>query len=140
MKVYNLACEHDHRFEGWFQSEEDCHVQLAGRSIECPICENRELRRLPSAPRLNLSDALQDKGDTLAVAQAKILEILRQVAINTEDVGERFAEEARRIHYKEADERAIRGTATLKECAELIEEGIDVTPLPIPAVHKHSIQ
>lgn len=140
MKVYNLACKQDHRFEGWFKSEEDCQAQLAGRSIECPMCESSELRRLPSAPRLNLSDTVQGKGDAVAMAQAKILEVLRQVVANTEDVGVRFAEEARRIHYKETDERAIRGTATLSECAELIDEGIDVMPLQISAALKHPVQ
>lgn len=140
MKVYNLSCAHDHRFEGWFSSEEDFLRQVDEQRIECPVCESREVSRLPSAPRLNLSGAQAVEEGVKAQIHARILEMVRHVVANTEDVGERFAEEARRIHYDETPERAIRGVATIQECEALADEGIDVMPLPIPATLKHPVQ
>lgn len=140
MKVYNLSCEHGHRFEGWFSSEDDYLAQSAATQIECPVCESRAITKLPSAPRLNLATAHKPEPDPMATVQAKAAELLRQVIANTEDVGARFAEEARRMHYNETPERAIRGVATLPECEALVEEGIDITPLPIPAPLKQPLQ
>lgn len=138
MKVYNLCCEYDHRFEGWFSSENDFTSQSVQNRIACPVCESHVIRKLPSAPRLNLSQAPQ--ADDSAKFQAKVLQMVRQAIANTEDVGERFAEEAKRIHYNEVPERAIRGVATIAECEALLEEGIDVAPLPMPAVLKQPLQ
>lgn len=140
MKVYNLSCEHNHRFEGWFSSEEDFRAQSAASRIECPVCESRSIHKLPSAPRLNLSSSQSAQENVRAQAQAQLLELVRQVVANTDDVGERFAEEARRIHYNEVPERAIRGVASLDEYQALAEEGIDVMPLPMPAALKHPLQ
>lgn len=138
MKVYNLCCEHDHRFEGWFSSGDDFASQSEQGRIACPVCGSHAIRRLPSAPRLNLSQ--EQQADDSAKIQAQILQMMRQVVANTEDVGERFAEEARRIHYDEIPNRAIRGTATIAECEALVEEGIDVTPLPMPEALKQPLQ
>lgn len=138
MKVYNLCCEQGHRFEGWFSSEEDSRAQLEQKSIACPVCDSKGIERVPSAPRLNLSHSVPAP-DPRAV-QAKLLALLRQAVAQSEDVGERFAEEARRIHYDEAPERAIRGTSTAEEYAELIEEGIDVLPLPAALDPKQTLQ
>ena len=138
MKVYNLCCEHDHCFEGWFSSEDDFISQSAQSRIACPVCDSHAIRRLPSAPRLNLSQ--EPQADDSVKIQAQIMQMVRQVIANTEDVGERFAEEARRIHYNEIPERAIRGVATIAECEALVEEGIDVAPLPMPAASKQPLQ
>ncbi|MGH8807858.1 MAG: DUF1178 family protein [Noviherbaspirillum sp.] len=143
MKVYNLSCEHDHRFEGWFASEEDFIRQLQAEQIACPICDNRAVVKLPSAPRLNLAAAQapqKTQASEQVRAQAQVMELLRQVVANTEDVGERFADEARRMHYNEAPERAIRGVATPHECEALADEGIDVVALPLPAALKTPLQ
>jgi hypothetical protein len=140
MKVYNLSCERDHRFEGWFASEKDFSSQLAQQHIECPVCESRDIRKLLSAPRLNLSGAHAPQPDIHAQLQAKLMEAARMVIANTEDVGDRFAEEARRIHYDEAPQRGIRGVATVDECMALEEEGIEVAQLPASAAIKHSLQ
>lgn len=165
MKVFDLACEHGHAFEGWFASAEAFDEQLGRSLVQCPVCESAQVRRTPSAPRLNLSNA----GDARAVdaraaaggsaepaekrpgAQATAmptdaqlralwLEAARQLVRNTEDVGERFAEEARRIHYREAPERGIRGVTTPKQRAELEDEGIDVFSFPIPAAAEEPLQ
>lgn len=140
MKVYNLSCEHDHRFEGWFSSEDDFNTQSSRSQICCPMCDSKTISRLPSAPRLSLSGAQAPQGDARAHVQAQIAEIMRRVVANTVDVGDRFAEEARRIHYREAPERAIRGVATPSECEALIDEGIDVVALPIPEALKQPLQ
>ena len=147
MKVFDLCCSNDHRFEGWFASEAEYERQLGLSLVECPVCECREIRRLPSAPRLNLSaSAAAEPAASNVVAhanaqlQAMWLQMARQIIANTEDVGERFTEEARRIHYREAQERAIRGVASAEQAAELADEGIDVVSLPLPAVLKGPVQ
>jgi hypothetical protein len=141
MKVYNLSCGHHHRFEGWFSSEEDFNAQLETAAIGCPVCDNRAITRLPSAPHLSLSSSPQmETPDAGAAARAKMLELMRQIVTHTEDVGERFAEEARRMHYKERDECAIRGIATRQEVEELSDEGIEVVLLPLPAMAKKPLQ
>jgi hypothetical protein len=134
MKVFNLRCTHEHSFEGWFASEEDFVSQAEAGQIECPLCGDSAITRLPSAPRLNLASSRQE--ETQAVTQSPDLQTLwmqalRRVVENTEDVGERFPEEARRIHYGETPERGIRGRASRDETEALREEGIEVTPLPV---------
>ena len=146
MKVFNLACEHDHAFEGWFASAEDYDSQLARGLLECPTCASRTIRKMLSAPRLNLStpsasdSAAPAKPATPEQAQAMLFKLARHIMANTEDVGARFAEEARRIHYKEAPERGIRGQASAEEARELAEEGIEVMALPLPAAVKEPLQ
>lgn len=147
MKVLDLRCTHDHTFEGWFASEDDFNDQLARQLIACPICGDTAVTRLVSAPRLNLSSAKEPKeGDKPTPTharqqiQALWLHAVRHVMANSEDVGERFAEEARRIHYSEAPERSIHGVASREEAAELADEGIDIVPLPIPVGFKDTLQ
>jgi hypothetical protein len=146
MKVLNLQCRHAHAFEGWFASEEDFQGQLARGLVECPMCGDVEIAKMPSAPRLNLGAAepAQPKQEVMAAPNAQLQaawrQIVQQVMANTEDVGERFAEEARKIHYGESDERGIRGQATREETEALLEEGIGVLPLPIPKGLKGPLQ
>lgn len=150
MKVFNLACGADHRFEGWFGSQEDFEAQQARGLIACPLCGDQAVKKLPSAPRLNVSHlhrepappgpAKEAPGDAVALMQGKLLALVREVVKNTEDVGERFADEARRIHYGEVEERNIRGIATREEREALAEEGIEVQPLPFADLFKDEIQ
>lgn len=139
MKVLDLRCEHDHRFEGWFGSEDDFVSQLERQLVECPMCGAKSITRLPSAPRLNVSGlreaaaaASNEPTDAVVTGQAHWLRAVRKMLEQTEDVGERFAEEARRIHYGETPERGIRGRATRDEAQALREEGIDVVSVPLP--------
>lgn len=153
MKVLNLRCTQDHGFEGWFSSEDDFQAQNQRAVIECPLCGDTGVTRLPSAPRLNLSGARAPTPGTDALTAATAapaavpglvpadmkahwLQAVRQVLANTEDVGERFPEEARRIHYGETGQRGIRGQASAQERAELAEEGIEVMALLLPAALK----
>ncbi len=146
MKVLNLQCAHRHAFEGWFGSEDDFQDQLARGLVECPMCGDTGIAKLPSAPRLNLGARPEPAARQEVVSmpdaqlQAAWLKMVRQVMANTEDVGERFAEEARRIHYGESEERGIRGQASAEETRALLEEGIGVLPLPIPKALKEPLQ
>lgn len=153
MKVFDLACAHDHRFEGWFGSAEDYESQLERGLIECPMCSSRSIRKLPSAARLNLSGASEKPAATAPAGpaaggappdpralQAMFMKLARRIVENTEDVGERFADEARRIHYREAPERGIRGTTSPEQARELADEGIEVFSFPMPAGLKEPVQ
>lgn len=147
MKVLNLQCAHAHVFEGWFGSEEDFQGQLERGLVECPICGDTGVQKLPSAPRLNLGasePAPAAKQEVVTAPNAQLqaawLQMVQKVMANTEDVGERFAEEARKIHYGETAERGIRGQASPEETKALLEEGIAVLPLPLPKGMKGPLQ
>jgi hypothetical protein len=148
MKVLDLQCAHQHSFEGWFASEDDFQGQLARGLVECPMCGDQQIVKRLSAPRLNFGksgDPAAPRQELAAPApdpklQAAWMQMVRHVMSNTEDVGETFPEEARKIHYGESPERAIRGQATADETAELIDEGIAVLPLPVPKALKGPLQ
>jgi hypothetical protein len=161
MKVLDLKCSHDHRFEGWFASTDEFESQLSRKLVACPVCSTTEVSRMPSAPRLNLSasrsssrseqgekevagsnvaQAAQPPQDADQALQARALQFMREILAKTENVGDRFAEEARRMHYDEAPARNIRGVATPEDAHALMEEGIDVMPLPVPAALKEPLQ
>lgn len=165
MKVLNLRCANGHGFEGWFGSDEDFMEQNGRGLIECPLCADKVVSRMPSAPRLNLSGAreptLPTAGPTATATdkpsntptpaptlgepqpadlQAAWLRAVHHVMQNTEDVGGRFAEEARRIHYGETPHRGIRGEATSEEREALREEGIETMAIPVPRALKGPVQ
>ncbi|MEO5883644.1 MAG: DUF1178 family protein [Caldimonas sp.] len=145
MKVLNLRCAGGHGFEGWFGSEDDFTAQTTRAAIACPLCGNAEISRLPSAPRLNVGRHAGAELEPVApgmqmTLQSQWLKVVRQVMSSTEDVGDRFAEEARRIHYGEVEERGIRGRASSKDAEALREEGIAVVALPLPDALKGPIQ
>lgn len=151
MKVLDLACAHGHVFEGWFASEDDYLAQRERGLLECPICGVKDVEKRLTAPRLNLGkgqppagpDAAQTTPPSqgpLEAMQAAFLQALQQMVARTEDVGERFADEARRIHHGEAPARGIRGRASVQEAAELVEEGIDIVPLPDLPLLKKTLQ
>ncbi|OVZ63759.1 hypothetical protein CDO44_03200 [Pigmentiphaga sp. NML080357] len=136
-KVFDLQCEHGHVFEGWFSSHSDFDTQRERGLISCPLCDSKSIDKKLSAPMLNVSGskapseqaAVRDTGKPAAM-QAAMLQHLRQLLRQTENVGERFAAEARRIHHGEAPERPIRGVATHEERQSLAEEGIAVAAIP----------
>ena len=146
MKVLNLQCAHQHEFEGWFGSEADFTDQLARELLSCPLCGDTAIQKMLSAPRLNLRGHRDDKApveppDAMgrvelgfpasgSPLQDQLLKAMRQVLAQTEDVGERFADQARAMHHGEVAQRNIRGRTSPEVAMELIEEGIDVMPLP----------
>jgi hypothetical protein len=142
MKVLNLGCAHEHRFEGWFASDDDFTSQHERGLVECPLCGDKSIVRLPSAPHLNVSkqrDAVVVH-DAQSQRQSRWMQAVRQLMDNTEDVGERFPEEARRIHYGEIEQRGIRGRASAEDTEALREEGIEVLALAVPAALKGPVQ
>lgn len=145
MKVLDLRCANGHGFEGWFGSDDEFMDQNGRGLLECPLCADRVITRMPSAPRLNLSGAREPAPERApepkpADLQATWLTAARRLLAETEDVGERFAEEARRIHYGESAHRGIRGQASPEERAALREEGIETFALPLPAALKDPLQ
>jgi hypothetical protein len=149
MKVLDLQCQHQHLFEGWFANEDDFLQQREQAMIECPVCGDASISKRLSAPRLHLGAArsepapAQDAPTNIASAQSlqtAWMMLTRSILANTDDVGSRFAEEARKIHYGEVPERGIRGHATADETDALIEEGIAVLPLPLPDALKGQLQ
>ena len=153
MKVLDLRCANGHGFEGWFGSDDDYISQNGRNLVECPLCADRVITRLPSAPRLNLSGAREPAAPGGAPAappsstqvqsadlQASWMQAVRHLMANTEDVGPHFAEEARRIHYGETPHRGIRGQSTDAEREALHEEGIEVMSIPVPAALKGPVQ
>ena len=150
MKVLDLACCQSHVFEGWFASEEDFQSQRERSLIECPVCGTASVSKKLSAPHLNLASPASENTappqETVAVAgaeqalQAAWMTMARRVLASTDDVGERFAEEARKIHYGERKERGIRGQASPAETESLLEEGIAVMQLPLPEALKGPLQ
>ncbi|MEQ1774061.1 MAG: DUF1178 family protein [Burkholderiales bacterium] len=144
MIVYDLECENNHRFEGWFGSSGDFDTQLAGKLLTCPMCNSGNIVRRPSASYVHTGatekpSREKHKSSSVSVPQQYanvspeiVAKVIEHIVKNTEDVGTRFPEEARKIHYNEAPERHIRGTASARDVESLRDEGIEVVSLPIP--------
>jgi len=144
LKVFDLQCESGHVFEGWFGSSGQYESQRASGLLTCPICNSHKVDRKLSASRINTGrgqePAGQQAASTQAVAapagrqmaqlQAEMLRQIRGMVRGAENVGVRFAEEARRMHDGDAPERTIRGTATEDERESLARDGIAVMPIP----------
>lgn len=149
MRVYNLACSNEHKFEGWFGSSEDFERQRERGLIQCPVCDCVNISKRPHAPAVvrgksaldseNPRDNIQAQADAwltdprvpmdakLAAIRAALSHYIRA---NTEDVGTQFAQEARAMYRNEKPQRAIRGSATIDETQALLDEGIPVLPIP----------
>jgi hypothetical protein len=140
MIVFELICPDRHRFEGWFASSEDFDGQKAAGLLSCPVCSRAGVEKLLTAKigkgepardgRRNVSNVKPAQAD--AGSKPTLKDVVDFILANTEDVGKAFPEEARRIHYKEAPHRNIRGVATKEETRDLIDEGIEVVALPVP--------
>ncbi len=143
MKVFNLQCQFGHSFEGWFRSGDDFKTQNSKGILVCPICEDNIISRIPSAAHIQStkstvnksSNNFQNKNINQEVKK-KLLEVAQQILQDSENVGDQFANEARKIHRKEAEARTIHGTATIDESRELKEEGIDILTIPLPKTKK----
>lgn len=167
MILYRLRCAKGHEFDSWFKDGKTYERQEKRSLIGCPACGSAKVTRAPMAPRIG-KGAGKRSGNPVeapveapaeaapvaapdpqmaALAQAMpkemretLLKLREQVEKNLEPVGEKFAEEARKIHYGETEERGIRGQASREETRELLEEGISVLPLPIPKGLKGPLQ
>ena len=126
MIVLNLTCSNSHQFEGWFASSEEFSRQAETRLVSCPYCSDVTITRLPSGPHIKRTVAAESANPDMIAAIAAL-------AKDSENVGEKFPEEARKIHYEEIPPRSIRGIASITEVKALIEEGIAVLPILTPS-------
>ncbi len=136
MIVFELICRDQHRFEGWFTSGEDFATQRSRGLLECPICGGAHVEKLPTAKIRKQSEpaAPVQAGATQPseVAPVDVSRIVDYILTHSENVGNSFAAEARKIYYEEAPQRSIRGVATRAETEDLREEGVPVFSLPVP--------
>ena len=131
MIVYHLRCSDGHEFEGWFGGSGAFDEQAAEGKLVCPVCESRSVTKAPMAPALPASVGTRSSApEEMRKMRQFVTGLRKYVEQNAEYVGPKFPEEARKIHYGETDERHIYGEATLEEAKDLVEEGVDVAPLP----------
>lgn len=147
---YALRCECGHSFESWFQSSSAYESQRKRHLVTCPICDSAKVEKAIMAPRLAAKSTKAATAPEPAAAQdspaatsplamtpeaqelaAKLRELRAHVENNAENVGRRFPNEARKIHYGDSEHRAIYGQATADETRSLLEEGVEVMPLPL---------
>jgi hypothetical protein len=137
MIVFDLTCAHGHRFEGWFASADDFERQAKAVMVRCPVCDDASVVRVPSA-KVHVGRATVDtprateepEAETVSGLPVELIRKLREIVRNTENVGRRFPDEARKIHYEEVPPRPIRGQASKDDAEALREEGIDFASLP----------
>jgi hypothetical protein len=131
---YALACAFDHGFEGWFSTSADYDDQRARGLVECPVCGTREVAKQIMAPAVSGTKAKSAPGSSDANPRTMVMEAMgrmRRHVLETFDyVGDSFADEARAIHQGSAEDRGIYGEASPKEVRGLIEDGVQVAPLP----------
>ena len=162
MIVFDLICaEGEHRFEGWFGSSKDYEDQKIRGLLDCPVCGSMNIAKAVMAPNVgrkgNQETAAAKSTDTRAEPSAvkpvsntvavpveyqeiigKLVKAQEKILANSEWVGDKFASRARDIHYGDADEKPIHGTASQEEVADLLEEGIAALPLPLPVLPPES--
>jgi hypothetical protein len=147
---YNLRCERDHAFESWFQSSSAYETQEKRKLVNCPVCGSAKVERAIMAPQIvskkgrdvavsapaATTEATTPASTPLMMAQerelrAKLKELRDHIVKNADNVGERFPNEARKMHYGDIEHRPIYGEASPEEARSLIEEGVEVSPLPV---------
>lgn len=132
---FSLHCDQAHEFEGWFRNNDDFATQTKRGFVECPSCGSKKVDKALMAPAVSTSR----KRETVALAvnaeQRRLMAELKQMAEkvreNADYVGDKFADEARKIHFGEVEARGIYGEATLDEARDLIEDGVEFMPIPV---------
>jgi hypothetical protein len=145
MIVFDVSCSKDHVFEGWFKDSESFDEQVSAGAVTCPVCGDSDVRKALAAPRLGgIRKGKDDTPTNAAMGPASpdseklkeyvaaLHEMKKHIEENSDYVGDKFPEEARKIHYGETEARAIHGEATPEEAAELNEEGVDFHRIPWP--------
>ncbi|MGP2494124.1 DUF1178 family protein [Mesorhizobium sp. PUT5] len=132
---FSLTCEHEHEFEAWFRSNDDFDTQRKRGFVECPSCGSREVGKALMAPAVS-TGRKQEKmalamGEAQRRAMAELKALSQKMRENSDYVGDKFAEEARKIHFGESETRGIYGEATLEEAKGLAEDGVSFMPLPV---------
>jgi len=133
---FSLVCENDHEFDGWFSNSQDFEKQLKRGLVTCPSCASPKVSKSLMAPSVSTSRVKE----TMAVTKAdtarrqlmgEMKKLRDKIVESSEDVGVRFPEEARKIHYGESEERGIYGEASRDDVESLLDEGIEIAPLPV---------
>ena len=127
---YQLVCKKNHSFEGWFRDSAAYEAQAKKGLLSCPNCDSKKITKAPMAPAVSKKGELAEAAAKAKTMREFVLNVRKHVEENAEYVGNRFPDEARAIHYGDAEERQIYGEATLGDARELIEEGIAVAPIP----------
>ena len=132
---FSLHCEHAHEFEGWFRSNDDFDTQKKRGFVECPACGSNKVEKALMAPAVSTSRK-QEKmalamGEQQRRAMAELKALSQKMRENADYVGDKFAEEARKIHFGEMEARGIYGEATAEEAKGLIDDGVDFMPIPV---------
>jgi hypothetical protein len=128
--VYSLRCENSHEFEGWFASGAAFDEQTASGKLVCPMCDSRKVAKAPMAPAVSGTKKSVPAAEEMKKMRQFMTGMRKYIKENADNVGRKFPEEARKIHYGEIEERHIYGEATPQEAKDLIEEGVEVAPLP----------
>jgi len=132
---FSLHCDHGHEFEGWFRDNADFDRQSERKLVSCPVCNSPEIQKSLMAPAVSTSRSKERVAIAMDQAQKQVLEQMRElsrkVRENADYVGDQFAEEARKIHFGETEARGIYGEASKEDVHSLIEDGVEVMPLPV---------
>ena len=132
---FSLTCRHDHTFEAWFRSNDDFEAQRKRGFVECPDCGSNKVEKALMAPAVSTGRKREKMALAMGQTQKRVLAELKALSQkmreNADYVGDRFAEEARKIHFGEADPRGIYGEATPDEAKGLAEDGVEFMPIPV---------
>jgi hypothetical protein len=138
--TYSLVCENEHKFDAWFRNGQAYQDQHDRGIVTCPICNSSAVEKAMMAPAVSRANSEKVAVSTGHPEHAQLLETMRalrtKMISEADNVGDKFAEEARKIHFKEVEARGIYGEATREEVTALLEEGVDFMPLPsLPEEH-----
>ncbi|MGB3390527.1 MAG: DUF1178 family protein [Pseudaminobacter sp.] len=132
---FSLICEQSHEFEGWFRNNEDFDAQRKRRLVQCPACGSHEVEKALMAPSVSTGRKREKvalaMNEQQRAAMAQIKALTAKIRENADYVGDKFAEEARKIHFGETDPRGIYGEATPEEAKGLAEDGVTFMPIPV---------
>ena len=131
MIKYSLICDQDHNFEAWFSDSSTCDSQLEKSKVDCPLCGSKRITKSIMAPNIPSKSSQNIPKSDVKKVEMVMNKIKKHVRDNYEYVGDKFPDEARAMHYKEKDQKDIYGETTIEEAKDLIEEGINVQPLPV---------
>ena len=132
---FSLICEHEHEFEAWFRSNDDFETQKKRGFVDCPTCGSHKVEKALMAPAVSTGRKHEKialaMGEAQKEAMAQLKALSQKMRENADYVGDKFAEEARKIHFGEIDARGIYGEASPEEAKGLVEDGVDFMPIPV---------
>lgn len=132
---FSLICDSEHEFEAWFRSSDDFETQKKRGFVDCPSCGSHKVEKALMAPAVSTARKQEKVALAMGEEQRRMMTQMKAIAekirANADYVGDKFAEEARKIHFGEADQRGIYGEATLEEAKSLAEDGVDFMPVPV---------